>query len=85
MHAVAEGVETQRQADELWAMGCDHAQGFLWSAAVSSDELASMLRADAMRRRGVDLLGARDNLRAHTALVAAPDSGRMVAPISRLR
>jgi diguanylate cyclase (GGDEF)-like protein/PAS domain S-box-containing protein len=85
MHAVAEGVETQRQADELWAMGCDHAQGFLWSAAVPSDQLVSMLRTNTIRTEGVDPMSARGDLRAHTGLVAAPDTGRMLEPISRLR
>jgi diguanylate cyclase (GGDEF)-like protein/PAS domain S-box-containing protein len=85
MLAVAEGVETQRQADELWAMGCDHAQGFHWSAAVPSDAIASMLRADTMRREGIDPLGDRDNMRAHMGLVAAPDTGRVLAPVLPLR
>jgi hypothetical protein len=66
-------------------MGCDHAQGFLWSAAVPSDEIVSMLRTNTIRPEGVDPLGARDNRRAQTGLVAAPDTGRMLEPISRLR
>jgi hypothetical protein len=44
-----------------------------------------MLRTNTIRREGVDPLGARDNLRAHIGLVAAPDTGRMLEPISRLR
>jgi diguanylate cyclase (GGDEF)-like protein len=44
--AVAEGVETQHQAHQLWKMGCDHAQGFHWSAAVPADVVAHMLRRD---------------------------------------
>jgi diguanylate cyclase (GGDEF)-like protein/PAS domain S-box-containing protein len=32
--ALAEGVETQEQAEHLRALGCDQAQGFLWSPAV---------------------------------------------------
>jgi diguanylate cyclase (GGDEF)-like protein/PAS domain S-box-containing protein len=34
LSALAEGVETQWQADRLRELGCDLAQGFLWSAAV---------------------------------------------------
>jgi EAL domain-containing protein (putative c-di-GMP-specific phosphodiesterase class I) len=30
---LAEGVETEQQADRLRDLGCDLAQGFLWSAA----------------------------------------------------
>lgn len=46
LQAVAEGVETERQACQLWDMGCDQAQGFHWSPAVPPDALADMLRRD---------------------------------------
>ena len=75
MLAVAEGVETQCQADQLWAMGCDHAQGFHWSAAVPSDAIQTMLRADTDRR----------DKRANMGLVAAPDTGRALQHASQLR
>jgi EAL domain-containing protein (putative c-di-GMP-specific phosphodiesterase class I) len=38
---VAEGVETPEQADLLRTLGCDAAQGWLWSRAVSPDEARS--------------------------------------------
>jgi EAL domain-containing protein (putative c-di-GMP-specific phosphodiesterase class I) len=44
IEAVAEGVETVEQADALRALGCPLAQGFLWSAAVSSGDLAAVLK-----------------------------------------
>ncbi len=34
LHVVAEGVETPLQADQLTALGCPVAQGYLWSPAV---------------------------------------------------
>lgn len=39
----AEGVETAEQRDLLVAMGCDHWQGFLCSAAVTAPEFSRML------------------------------------------
>ncbi|MCB1014111.1 MAG: EAL domain-containing protein, partial [Acidimicrobiales bacterium] len=35
MTAVAEGVETAGQRAALARLGCDHAQGYLWSAPVA--------------------------------------------------
>ncbi|MEQ5786851.1 EAL domain-containing protein [Erythrobacter sp. NFXS35] len=40
---VAEGVETEAVAAELRAMGCDQAQGFLFSHAISMAELLAMM------------------------------------------
>jgi diguanylate cyclase (GGDEF)-like protein len=39
MHVVAEGVETAAVRDRLAALGCEFAQGHLFSAAVPADEL----------------------------------------------
>jgi diguanylate cyclase (GGDEF)-like protein/PAS domain S-box-containing protein len=36
--ALAEGVETEQQAERLRVMGCDLAQGFLWSPAVPATD-----------------------------------------------
>ena len=43
---VAEGVETKAQMHFLRSVGCDQMQGFLFSPAVTADELARMLRDD---------------------------------------
>lgn len=41
---VAEGVETSQVADSLFAMGCNQAQGYLYSPAIPMADLAGMLR-----------------------------------------
>ncbi|MGH8319127.1 MAG: EAL domain-containing protein [Steroidobacteraceae bacterium] len=43
MTVVAEGVETEEQIGALWNMGCDEAQGYLFSRPVPCDELAQLL------------------------------------------
>lgn len=45
IEVVAEGVETEAQADELRAMGCVAAQGWLYAPSVSGDEAGAMLGA----------------------------------------
>ena len=45
LKVVAEGVETVEQAQALRALGCDQAQGFLYSKPVPPEELAGMLPA----------------------------------------
>jgi predicted signal transduction protein with EAL and GGDEF domain len=45
LKVVAEGVETQEQAQALRELDCDQAQGFLYSKPVPADELARMLPA----------------------------------------
>jgi EAL domain-containing protein (putative c-di-GMP-specific phosphodiesterase class I) len=40
---VAEGVEHQSVAADLLAMGCDHAQGYLFARAIAMPELLSMM------------------------------------------
>ena len=40
---VAEGVEQPYQRDRLASLGCQAFQGWLWSPAVSTDELVALL------------------------------------------
>jgi diguanylate cyclase (GGDEF)-like protein len=44
MTVVAEGVETPAQAEALQAMGCNYAQGYLFSPPVEADEARRVLR-----------------------------------------
>jgi CheY-like chemotaxis protein len=45
LHAVAEGVETIGQLEALTTMGCDYAQGFLFSPSVRADKVEALLAA----------------------------------------
>jgi len=45
MHVVVEGVESTEQLEQLRAMGCVAAQGFLWSMPVPADAAAALLQA----------------------------------------
>ncbi|HYD53818.1 MAG TPA: EAL domain-containing protein, partial [Gemmatimonadaceae bacterium] len=45
LRTVAEGVETAEQLQRLRALGCDDAQGFLFSAPLDAARMEAMLRA----------------------------------------
>ena len=59
LHVVAEGVETQLQASELVSLGCNVAQGFLWSPAVPPREVAGLAAAGGHRAPQTTWRGAR--------------------------
>jgi EAL domain-containing protein (putative c-di-GMP-specific phosphodiesterase class I) len=43
LSSVAEGVETQEQAEALAVMGCTYAQGYLYSKPLPADEFLRLL------------------------------------------
>ena len=50
---VAEGVETQEQADMLRALDCEEAQGFLFGRPVAADAFLSFLQNDCRQDDGL--------------------------------
>jgi EAL domain-containing protein (putative c-di-GMP-specific phosphodiesterase class I) len=44
LRTLAEGVETQRQWERLWAQGCDEVQGYYASKPLPAHEFAQMLK-----------------------------------------
>ncbi len=44
LHCIAEGIETQEQADYLIKAGCDEAQGFMYSKPLPADELLDYVK-----------------------------------------
>lgn len=45
LHVIAEGVETEAQADFLRASGCEQAQGYLFGRPVPADEFTQLLQS----------------------------------------
>jgi diguanylate cyclase (GGDEF)-like protein len=54
LEAVAEGVETQGQADALTAFGCRHAQGYLFARPMTADAIDAFLRQSAAAGQASD-------------------------------
>lgn len=50
LRVVAEGVETQRQAELLTRLGCDSMQGFLFSRPIPPEQLEAILKHGALGR-----------------------------------
>jgi len=58
MRVVAEGVEAEAQAAQLWAVGCELGQGFAFSEAVRSDVATKLLRGNGQHVQVAVSLGA---------------------------
>ena len=56
---VAEGIETEVQASQLWTMGCKLGQGFAFAQAADRDATAALLRRHAAEIEGVTRLRAK--------------------------
>ena len=46
LKTIAEGIETQEQADYLINFGCDEAQGFMYSKALPTQELIQYVKCN---------------------------------------
>ena len=57
LQVVAEGVETQAQADFIAATGCDYAQGYHYSLPLDAGEAERYLRGAALRRATTRIFG----------------------------
>ena len=54
IRVVAEGIETQSQADQLQILGCKLGQGYLFSRAVDRGAAATLLMNRGQRSDGVE-------------------------------
>jgi EAL domain-containing protein (putative c-di-GMP-specific phosphodiesterase class I) len=52
LKVIAEGIETEAQLALLKQAGCDYGQGFLFSAALPSQDFEAILMADRAGRAG---------------------------------
>jgi diguanylate cyclase (GGDEF)-like protein len=61
IRTTAEGVETEAQVEALCALGCEEAQGFFWSRALSAEEVLGWVApvAGSVQRRPAVAKGAR--------------------------
>jgi len=76
---VAEGIETEVQASQLWSMGCKFGQGFAFARAADRDATAGLMRRHAAGVDGGTPLYAGRNVMLPEAKLAEPASRRAAA------
>jgi EAL domain-containing protein (putative c-di-GMP-specific phosphodiesterase class I) len=64
---VAEGIETEVQASQLWSMGCKVGQGFAFARAADRDATSALLRRHASGCEGATPIFARSPMEASTS------------------
>ena len=79
IRVVAEGIETEVQASQLWTMGCRLGQGFAFSRAVASDDIETLMRKHAQGIPGVTPLYAGQEAMLKQAQAALPSQRRVAA------
>jgi EAL domain-containing protein (putative c-di-GMP-specific phosphodiesterase class I) len=72
MDVLAEGVETEPELTALAAMGCDQAQGFIFSRAVTAATIRATVKIADLRERS-----ARASRAAETSFALAPGIERL--------
>ena len=75
MDVLAEGVETEAELAALGAMGCDQAQGFIFSRAVSAATIRATVKIAELRERS-----ARPTRPSETSFTVSPQPGELLRP-----
>jgi CheY-like chemotaxis protein len=81
---IAEGAQTRAQVLELQALGCEQAQGFYWSPALSATDTLAWMRKVAANSAAVRARSDGPAFDAHSTRVLVVDDDRAVRRLARL-